>query len=265
VFLAVCGLVLCGRAALAATQHYVLNRGSSITSVCNRCTAAPSRPEPLTGSFDVTLLPVSSAFDVSAVTNVVMRSARFNIDGNGFLQQLGSDRHAMVLEARVNGAKVLFTSGRRQHSDPSDIVIVLSSPRTNEHTYLLVISASPVDDRPADADGDGVPDSRDSCPTVANSDQQDDDGDGIGDACDECPNTSPGAPVTTQGCGVDQLCPCEAPQSGGQWNSQREYLRCVARATRTLRHQGQMSTAESMGLLRRAARSACGRTVVALR
>ncbi len=35
-----------------------------------------------------------------------------------------------------------------------------------------------------DADGDGVPDSSDNCPTVANAGQQDQDGDGKGDVCD---------------------------------------------------------------------------------
>ena len=38
-----------------------------------------------------------------------------------------------------------------------------------------------------DSDGDGVQDSCDNCPAVANPDQADRDGDGVGDACDNCP------------------------------------------------------------------------------
>jgi len=264
--LLIAGLLLIGSGtATAATRHYVLNAGSSVTSVCNRCASPPSPPEALTGSFDVTLLPVSSVFDVSVVTNVVITSASFTIGGNGFLQRLGGDRQAMVLDGRVNGTKALFTSGRRQHADANDIVIILTSARTADQTYVLVLSASPVQEQPADTDGDGVHDTVDNCATVPNSDQLDADVDGIGDACDQCPETATGSLVTAQGCSIDQLCPCDGPRAGGQWNSQRDYLRCVARATRTLRAQGQLTRAESLRVIRHAAQSACGRTVVALR
>jgi hypothetical protein len=40
------------------------------------------------------------------------------------------------------------------------------------------------DTQVVDSDGDGIPDSADNCPTVANADQRDTDGDGLGDACD---------------------------------------------------------------------------------
>lgn len=46
-----------------------------------------------------------------------------------------------------------------------------------------------------DSDGDGVEDSKDNCPTVANADQADTDGDGIGDACDPCPSAGTGGAV----------------------------------------------------------------------
>ncbi|MGI5830101.1 MAG: amidohydrolase family protein [Bradymonadia bacterium] len=54
---------------------------------------------------------------------------------------------------------------------------------------------------PNDIDGDGIPNSSDNCPTVANPDQADTDGDGEGDACDPCPtipNIGPGrCPIDT--------------------------------------------------------------------
>lgn len=50
-----------------------------------------------------------------------------------------------------------------------------------------------------DADGDGVRDTIDNCPSTSNADQADSDGDGTGDACDACPAANPGGsacPVT---------------------------------------------------------------------
>ena len=44
------------------------------------------------------------------------------------------------------------------------------------------------DSGPSDSDNDGVEDSIDNCPTIANADQEDNDGDGIGNACDSSPD-----------------------------------------------------------------------------
>lgn len=61
-----------------------------------------------------------------------------------------------------------------------------------------------------DSDGDGVPDSRDSCPGTTRGelvDRQgcplDSDGDGVGDARDLCPGTAPRARVDASGCPAD--------------------------------------------------------------
>lgn len=55
--------------------------------------------------------------------------------------------------------------------------------------------------RPLDSDGDGIADSQDNCPGVANADQADRDGDGAGDACDGCPDNSGKIAPGICGCG----------------------------------------------------------------
>ncbi len=57
-----------------------------------------------------------------------------------------------------------------------------------------------------DADGDGVADSLDNCPSVANPGQEDADGDGVGDVCDNCPSVSNPSQTDTDGDGVGDAC-----------------------------------------------------------
>jgi hypothetical protein len=57
-----------------------------------------------------------------------------------------------------------------------------------------------------DQDGDGVPDSADNCPTVANADQADYDRDGHGDVCDLCPHLASAADPDSDRDGVGDAC-----------------------------------------------------------
>ncbi|TWT45933.1 PKD domain protein [Phycisphaerae bacterium RAS1] len=60
---------------------------------------------------------------------------------------------------------------------------------SDQDTVKVAIgSAAPDDDPSKDTDEDGISDSEDNCPSVANDDQSDADGDGKGDACDPTPH-----------------------------------------------------------------------------
>jgi hypothetical protein len=61
-------------------------------------------------------------------------------------------------------------------------------------------------DAPGDRDGDGVPDDRDNCPDVHNSDQENSDSDALGDACDNCPYIDNPDQADFDGDGVGDAC-----------------------------------------------------------
>jgi len=58
----------------------------------------------------------------------------------------------------------------------------------------------------ADTDGDGVVDSADNCPTIANPMQENEDGDKFGDVCDPCPPVADDTPPDADGDGVADAC-----------------------------------------------------------
>jgi hypothetical protein len=64
-----------------------------------------------------------------------------------------------------------------------------------------------------DADGDGVPDAIDNCPTVFNPDRADFDRDGVGDACDNCPTVFNPDQADSDGSGIGDRCDLKMPDA----------------------------------------------------
>lgn len=250
------------RCATAQTLTYVLKPGSSIASICRDCKPPAAPPQALTGSFDVTPLPVDGTIGVAAITNVNFTAPNLTIGGNGFIQRFSDQHHALGIEMRLGEERVLL-SGKSQFGGDRTIRAVLTSRGEGSRKYVLVLSASPSGGGEHDADYDGVADSTDNCATMPNADQRDDDADGVGNPCDTCSDGTSGSPVGPDGCRTDQLCPCHATMAGAPWENQGAYLRCVARSLRTLRRTGQMSRGDAIKALRQAGRSSCGRTVIA--
>jgi hypothetical protein len=249
----------------AYTVHYVLGPESQVIRTCQNCDEPMGTAEPLRGVFDITLLQVPNDHTVEAVTGIDWHSESFSFRGTGFIQRLGGDHVAMVLDTKVNGASVLLTSGRRRPSLTADIRIHLSSPHDTDEGYVLTIIAVPEAADGPDSDGDGVSDALDNCPMTDLPSQEDNDNDGAGDVCDVCPETPLGSPVLSDGCAPSQLCPCEGPEPDTDWTSQREYVQCVARTLKRMHEEHKLSRTEVRQMMKDAARSGCGRRILALR
>ena len=263
--LAAAFLLLClSHFAAAQTLTYVLRSGSSIATVCRDCKPPPGPPQPLSGSFDVTPLPVGGTIGVAAITNVKFTAPNLTVGGNGFIQRFDDQHHALVIEMQIGDERVLLNGGKSQWGEDRAIRAVMTSRGDPSRRYVLVLSASPTGGGGAhDADFDGVPDATDNCATMPNADQRDDDSDTVGNPCDTCSDGTTGGPVGPDGCRTDQLCPCHATMAGAAWENQGAYLRCVTRSLRALRRTGQASRSDAIKALRKAGASGCGRTVIA--
>lgn len=250
--------------ALARTVHYVLTAESRLALFCQGCDPNPVAAEPLSGSFDVTEMPMPAEYAVDAITGLDLKSAGNAITGTGFLQRLGSDRMAMVIQGRLNGLDVLLTSSRRQPARRGEIRMQLLSPKGAQSGIRLILVAIPAAAEGDDADVDGVADQSDNCSYVANSAQSDADGDIVGDACDACPDTPATDTPIASGCSLGQRCPCDGPAPDREWESQRDYVQCVAGELKELRQRQHLGKSELRLLLQDAVRSGCGRRVIAL-
>lgn len=262
------GLLAVGLATLAVparaqTVRYVLTGQSRLTTICAGCDPGQFRSRPLTGSFEVSVLP-GDAYAVAAVTGIAWQSGAQTITGSGFLQRFTDGRMAVVLDARLNGVPVLLTSGRRQASTAREMRLRLTSAKGEHGAFAVTLVAVPERADAADEDGDGLADQADSCPGTANPDQADGDGDGVGDACDTCPGTTASSPVLAKGCAIEQACPCDGPVTDEEWSDQRAYVQCVARALKSMRQRGLLGKSEIRLRLQDAVRSGCGRRILAM-
>ncbi|CAK8719582.1 hypothetical protein GKODMF_11175 [Candidatus Electrothrix gigas] len=75
----------------------------------------------------------------------------------------------------------------------------------------VFLKAGSFTDQVVDSDEDGVVDTEDNCPLVANPDQEDMDSDEVGDACDNCPETPNTDQLDTDNDGTGDVCENEAP------------------------------------------------------
>ncbi len=89
----------------------------------------------------------------------------------------------------------------------------------------------------ADADGDGIPDALDNCPTVFNPDQRDLDGDGVGNVCDNCQTVANPGQEDTDHDGVGDACPSASASVLGTCESAVARQAGVA-FTKTLQAEG---------------------------
>jgi len=75
-----------------------------------------------------------------------------------------------------------------------------------DHGYALLVLLRSLGGACLDTDGDGICDSDDNCPAVANPGQEDGDKDGVGDVCDNCPKVANPDQKDSNGNGIGDAC-----------------------------------------------------------
>jgi hypothetical protein len=88
------------------------------------------------------------------------------------------------------------------------------------------------------------------CPVSPGSDC---DFDGVPNANDSCDGTNSVDVVDTEGCSIEQLCPCSGP-----WANHREYVRCVREQAFRFWREKRINVAERNAIIKAAEKSSCG-------
>jgi len=111
----------------------------------------------------------------------------------------------MTLQGGGNDGLVQSAFATIPWDDMLDGQVVITMIAPNE-PYLTFDYALMDLSRISDADSDGIPDSVDNCPGLANTDQTDGDGDQVGDACDNCVSDPNPDQLDTDSDGIGDAC-----------------------------------------------------------
>jgi len=120
----------------------------------------------------------------------------------------------------INGNNLLTEVAFDYETKNSYSIVIRSTDGISSYSKTFIISVVDVDE---DTDGDGITNSKDNCPMIANNNQLDTDGDGFGDVCDSdddgdgvedyldnCPLTYNIYQIDTDGDGIDDSCDLDA-------------------------------------------------------
>ena len=178
-----------------------------------------SNPILLTGNFGDGSNPIFSpdGSKIAFVSNVRSEIYVMNADGSNPVNLTNHPSVENYPTFSPDGSKIAFASNR----DGNNEIYVMNADGSN----LVRLTNDPAFDFApswgrslrvvADADGDGVPDSLDNCPTTPNADQLDTDADGIGDACD---NTAPVALCQNVTVSAGASCTANASINNGSYD-----------------------------------------------
>jgi hypothetical protein len=145
------------------------------TSTITNCILWGNTPDQLSSE---DYLPIITYSNVQIISGIYSGNGNINADPL-FVNPSENDYHLRIDSPCINSGTNSATSLPATDFEGDDRII----------NGIVDMGADEYSGQPLDTDDDGIPDSVDNCPNIANPNQEDADGDGIGDACDDCSDT----------------------------------------------------------------------------